>query len=129
MIVEISAAGAIMDVFSWQEELSALHFSCGFDMKVAVAGAARYTSLALANERLWLGHRSRGGRHSPAFRYTILLRGIGTARRSRSRTGRHRARNASASIRRSSWDLGRQTPRMRWPLRRSSRSARLDPPE
>jgi hypothetical protein len=39
-----------------------------------------YELLALANERLWLGHFDlAAGDTSPAFRYAILLRGIGTA--------------------------------------------------
>ena len=39
-----------------------------------------YELLALANERLWLGHFDlAAGDTSPAFRYAVLLRGIGTA--------------------------------------------------
>jgi hypothetical protein len=53
--------------FLWQEELTALHFSCGFDMKVP----------ALANERLWLGHFDlAAGDNSPSFRYAVLMRGL-----------------------------------------------------
>src|SRR6201986_4160463 len=41
--------------FLWQEELTALHFSCGFDMKVPKRRrGAFFELLALANERLWL---------------------------------------------------------------------------
>ena len=67
--------------FLWQEELSALHFSCGFDMKVPKRRRGPlYELLALANERLWLGHFDlAAGDASPAFRYAILLRGIATA--------------------------------------------------
>ena len=43
--------------FLWQEELTALHFSCGFDLKVPKRRRGPlYELLALANERLWLGH-------------------------------------------------------------------------
>ena len=82
MIIEI--AGRWCDYrlyFLWQEELSALHFSCGFDMKVPKRRRGPlYELLALANERLWLGHFDlAAGDTSPAFRYAILLRGIGTA--------------------------------------------------
>ena len=67
--------------FLWQEELSALHFSCGFDMRVPKRRrVALYELLALANEKMWLGHFDlAAGETSPAFRYAVLLRGIGTA--------------------------------------------------
>ena len=67
--------------FLWQEELSALHFSCGFDMKVPKRRRGPlYELLALANERLWLGHFDlAAGEASPSFRYAVLLRGIGMA--------------------------------------------------
>lgn len=66
--------------FLWQEELSALHFSCGFDMKVPKRRRGPlYELLALANERLWLGHFDlAAGDASPAFRYAILLGHSGT---------------------------------------------------
>jgi hypothetical protein len=82
MIVEISGRWCDYRLyFLWQEELSALHFSCGFDMKVAKRRRGPfYELLALANERLWLGHFDlAAGDTSPAFRYAVLLRGIGTA--------------------------------------------------
>jgi hypothetical protein len=64
--------------FLWQEELTALHFSCGFDMKVPKRRrAGLYELLALANERLWLGHFDlAAGDNSPSFRYAVLLRGF-----------------------------------------------------
>jgi hypothetical protein len=82
LIVEI--AGRWCDYrlyFLWQEELSALHFSCGFDMKV-MAGrrAAVYELLALANDKLWLGHFDLSAEDSsPAFRHAVPLRGVATA--------------------------------------------------
>ena len=82
MIVEISGRWCDYRMyFLWQEELSALHFSCGFDMKVPKRRRGPlYELLALANERLWLGHFDlAAGDASPAFRYAILLRGIATA--------------------------------------------------
>ena len=43
--------------FSWAREISAMHFSCAFDIKVpAGRRGALYELLALANERLWIGH-------------------------------------------------------------------------
>jgi hypothetical protein len=64
--------------FLWQEELTALHFSCGFDMKVPKRRrGVLYELLALANERLWLGHFDlAAGDNSPSFRYAVLLRGL-----------------------------------------------------
>ena len=63
--------------FAWQEEIGALHFACGFDLKVTKQRrAAVYELLALVNERLWLGHfdlASDGD--SPSFRHVVLLRG------------------------------------------------------
>ncbi len=63
LIVEISGRWCDYRLyFLWQEELSALHFSCGFDMRVR------------------LGHFDlAAGEASPAFRYAVLLRGIGMA--------------------------------------------------
>ncbi len=63
--------------FVWQEEISALHFSAGFDMKVPKARRpAVYELLALVNEKLWLGHFDvASDDNSPAFRHAVLLRG------------------------------------------------------
>jgi hypothetical protein len=64
-----------------EEELCALHFSCGFDMKVSKGRrSAVYELLALANEKLWLGHFDLSAEeNSPAFRHAVLLRGISAA--------------------------------------------------
>src|SRR4029077_20672253 len=64
--------------FLWQGELSALHFSCVLDMKVPKRRrGVLYELLALANERLWLGHFDlAAGDNSPSFRYAVLLRGL-----------------------------------------------------
>ncbi len=82
MIVEISGRWCDYRLyFLWQEELGALHFSCGFDMKVPKRRRGPfYELLALVNERLWLGHFDlAAGDTSPAFRYAVLLRGSGSA--------------------------------------------------
>src|SRR5258707_8306928 len=81
MIVEISGRWCDYRLyFLWQEELSALHFSCGFDMKVPKRRRGPlYELLALANERLWLGPFDlAAGDGSPALRYAILLCRIAT---------------------------------------------------
>ncbi|MCK8786971.1 YbjN domain-containing protein [Roseomonas sp. NAR14] len=63
--------------FSWAPEISAMHFSCAFDLKVpATRRGSLYELLALANEKLWLGHfglESEDG--VPVFRHSVLLRG------------------------------------------------------
>ncbi|HUC08911.1 MAG TPA: YbjN domain-containing protein [Stellaceae bacterium] len=80
LVVEISGRWCDYRLyFVWQEELCAMHFSCSFDMKVAKGRrAAVYELLALANEKLWLGHFDLSSDdNSPAFRHAALLRGIG----------------------------------------------------
>jgi len=82
MVVEIS--GRWCDyrlLFVWQREVNALHFSCGFEMKVPKARRpAVFELLAVANERMWLGHFDLGVQESsPAFRQGVLLRGAGGA--------------------------------------------------
>jgi hypothetical protein len=63
--------------FSWSQEISAMHFSCAFDMKVPAARRDKlFELLALANEKLWIGHfgiESEDG--VPVFRHSVLLRG------------------------------------------------------
>src|ERR1700737_2861469 len=82
LVVEISGRWCDYRMyFVWQEELCALHFSCGFDMKVPKGRrSAVYELLALANEKLWLGHFDLSAEeNSPAFRHAVLLRGISAA--------------------------------------------------
>jgi hypothetical protein len=78
MVVEI--AGRWCDyrlLFIWQREVSALHFSCGFEMKVPKPRRGAVVELlAIVNERLWLGHFDLSPRDaSPSFRQGVLLRG------------------------------------------------------
>ncbi|MBL6454025.1 YbjN domain-containing protein [Belnapia sp. T6] len=63
--------------FSWSSEISAMHFSCAFDMKVPPEGRAKlYELLALANEKLWIGHFGLDSDDGmPVFRHSVLLRG------------------------------------------------------
>ena len=94
LVVEISGRWCDYRLyFVWQEEISAMHFSCGFDMKVPKGRrAAVYELLALANEKLWLGHFDLSADdNSPAFRHAVLLRGVlGGERRAGRGSGRHR---------------------------------------
>jgi hypothetical protein len=79
MVVEVSGRWCEYRMFFlWQQNTSALHFSCGFDMKVPKGRRAPvYELLALANEKLWLGHFDLSAEdNSPAFRHAILLRGV-----------------------------------------------------
>ena len=63
--------------FSWSSEISAMHFTCAFDLKVPAARRqALYELLALANERLWIGHFGMDADDGmPLFRHAMLLRG------------------------------------------------------
>ena len=63
--------------FNWSPEISAMHFTCAFDLKVPARQRNQlYELLALANERLWIGHfglETDDG--MPVFRHAVLLRG------------------------------------------------------
>jgi hypothetical protein len=63
--------------FSWSREISAMHFTCAFDLKVpSQQRKALFELLALANERLWIGHFGMDPDDGmPLFRHSVLLRG------------------------------------------------------
>lgn len=63
--------------FGWSPDMSALQFSCGLDLRVPkYRRIAVNELLALANERLWLGHFDLGlEEEMPMFRHTVPLRG------------------------------------------------------
>ena len=63
--------------FSWSQEISAMHFTCAYDLKVPEKRrSALYELLALANERLWIGHFGMDSDDGmPVFRHSVLLRG------------------------------------------------------
>ncbi len=63
--------------FSWSHEIAAMHFTCTFDLKVPERRrAALYELLALANEKLWIGHFGMDSDDGmPLFRHAVLLRG------------------------------------------------------
>ncbi|GGF08213.1 hypothetical protein GCM10011611_12030 [Aliidongia dinghuensis] len=78
MVVEISGRWCEYRLlFVWQEEISALHFSCSFDMKVPKARRQPvYELLATVNEKMWLGHFDIcSDTGLPMFRHAVLLRG------------------------------------------------------
>ena len=63
--------------FSWSAEISAMGFSCAFDMKVPPEARGKlFELLALANEKLWIGHFGIESEEGvPVFRHSVLLRG------------------------------------------------------
>jgi hypothetical protein len=64
--------------FCLAEEISAMQFSCAYDMKVPEAKTAEMrTLLSLVNERLWVGHFGLGFESRLlSFRHGMLLRGM-----------------------------------------------------
>lgn len=78
MLVEVAGRWCNYRMFFfWQDDVSAMQFSCQFDMKVpASRRSAVCELLAMVNERLWLGHFDVDSEEkSPMFRHTTLLRG------------------------------------------------------
>src|SRR5215213_6954808 len=63
--------------FSWSPEISAMHFACAFDLKVPAGRRERlFELLAMANEKLWIGHFGLESEEGvPVFRHSVLLRG------------------------------------------------------
>jgi hypothetical protein len=63
--------------FSWSHEISAMHFSCAFDLKVPPEKREKlFELLAMANEKLWIGHFGLDTDDGvPVFRHSVLLRG------------------------------------------------------
>ena len=78
MVVE--ASGRWCDYrlyFVWRADVSALYFTCAFDSRVPDEKRPEAVELlALANEKLWLGHFDLSSEDGlPMFRYTVLTRG------------------------------------------------------
>jgi hypothetical protein len=63
--------------FIWRGDVSALYFTCAFDMRVPDNRRADIVELlALVNEKLWLGHFDLSSEDNlPMFRQTMLTRG------------------------------------------------------
>lgn len=69
--------------FAWHPELGVMHISCALDIKVvARKRASTYALLAMANEKMWLGHFDLWSDESlVVFRHSVLFRdGIGAGR-------------------------------------------------
>jgi hypothetical protein len=78
MLVEVAGRWCNYRMFFyWQYDVSALQFSCQYDIKVPEGRLpAVYELLAIVNDRLWLGHIDIDAEeHVPMFRQTTLLRG------------------------------------------------------
>ena len=62
--------------FAWHPELGVMHLSCALDMKVpAKKRTPVYALLAMANEKLWLGHFDLWADEGlPVFRHAVLFR-------------------------------------------------------
>jgi hypothetical protein len=65
--------------FTWNDEISAIHVSCAFDMRVPEERRTLvHELLALINEKLWLGHFGIWEDDGlPLFRHALPLRGFG----------------------------------------------------
>lgn len=63
--------------FQWQRAISALQFTCQFDMRVpAHRQLSTYELIGMVNNRLWFGHFDLcSDEKTPLFRYTSLYRG------------------------------------------------------
>lgn len=80
----IEIAGQWADLrmfFSWLDDLCALHFACGFELRVPDHQRAAVNELlARVNERMAVGHFDLWADDGlPVFRQSILLRGVGGA--------------------------------------------------
>jgi len=78
MIVEIGGRWCDYRLFFvWQQEISAMQFSCQMNMKVqGHRRSAVNDLLAEVNSRMWLGHFDVcADEQTPMFRHTTLLRG------------------------------------------------------
>ena len=62
--------------FAWHPDLGVMHLSCALDMKVpAKKRTPVYALLAMANEKLWLGHFDLWSDEGlPVFRHSVLFR-------------------------------------------------------
>ncbi len=62
--------------FTWHFEMGVLHLGCALDVKVPAAKrTGLYQLLALANEKLWLGHFDLWSEEKvPVFRHAVLVR-------------------------------------------------------
>ena len=62
--------------FAWHPEIGVMHLSCALDMKVPAKKRDKlYPLLAMANEKLWLGHFELWPEEElPVFRYSCLFR-------------------------------------------------------
>jgi hypothetical protein len=62
--------------FAWAPELAVMHISCALDMKIPTKRRKNvYELLALANDKLWIGHFDLWAEEGlPVFRHAVLFR-------------------------------------------------------
>ena len=61
--------------FAWSNEVSAFHFTCAFDVRIPNAKKGHVNQLALANDKLWLGHFGIWHEEGlPMYRHALPLR-------------------------------------------------------
>lgn len=80
--IAIQAPGSWCDYnifFNWNETTGVMHFTCAFDIRIPPQRLPdAYKLLALANEKMWLGHFGLWEEDSqPMFRHSLPLRGAG----------------------------------------------------
>ena len=78
MVVEIAGRWCEYRLFFvWQQDLSAMYFSCLFDLRAPPQKRTAVAELlALVNEKMWLGHFDLWSEDGlPIFRHAMLLRG------------------------------------------------------
>ena len=79
LTVQVRGKMGVYDMrFEWQDDFSAMQFTCLFDMTIPKSrlGEAALTASAM-NTDLWLGHFDiRPHNARPAFRHTTLFRGV-----------------------------------------------------
>lgn len=77
LIAEVNGACCNYRIwFAWQEDVGGLTLSCALDAKLPKKSRERvYTLLALANEKMWLGHFDICSEdNTVTFRHSLLLR-------------------------------------------------------
>jgi hypothetical protein len=78
MVVEVTGRWCNYRLFFfWQEDVTAMQFSCQYDIRVPPSRRiAAYELLGMINERMWLGHFDIDSEENALmFRHTTLLRG------------------------------------------------------
>ena len=86
--------------FAWSNEVSAFHFTCAFDVRIPDAKKGHVNQLlALANDKLWLGHFGIWHEEGlPMYRHALPLRALNYQQNSSRISWTYLCRNVSDSI-------------------------------